>query len=183
MVPLSTTKALLETRDTTEAESTEALSNRPLERSDERILYVDDEEIARETFADAAIQLGFRVDTADGGGEALAMASRHRYAVIAADLRMPTLNGLSLIQLLRPQWPHATYLIVTGASLLDLPTQANGEPLVDEILSKPWTVGQLREDSQTRHRPRAVAQLEPPNRIYRSSSSRMTPKMSTASAS
>ena len=157
VVPLSTTKALLETRDTTEAESTEALSNRPLERSGERILYVDDEEIARETFADAAIQLGFRVDTADGGSEALAMARRHRYAVIAADLRMPTLNGLSLIQLLRPQWPHATYLIVTGASLLDLPTQANGEPLVDEILSKPWTVGQLakilkRAIDRARHR-------------------------------
>ena len=158
-MPLSTTKALLETRDTAEAEaeSSEAPSNRPLERSDERILYVDDEEIARETFADAAIQLGFRVDTADGGGEALAMASRHRYAVIAADLRMPTLNGLSLIQLLRPKWPNATYLIVTGASHLDLPTQANGEPLVDEILSKPWTVGQLanilkRAVDRARHR-------------------------------
>ena len=71
------------------------------------------------------------------------MASRRRYAVIAADLRMPTLNGLSLIQLLRPKWPDATYLIVTGASHLDLPSQANGEPLVDEIVSKPWTLSQL----------------------------------------
>jgi len=115
----------------------------PAEHPDERILYVDDDDIAREAFADAAIQLGFRVDTADGGGEALTMASRNRYAVIAADLRMPTLNGLSLIQLLRPKWPHTTYLIVTGASHLDLPSQANGEPLVDEIVSKPWTLSQL----------------------------------------
>lgn len=104
---------------------------------------MDDDEIAREAFADAAVQLGFRVDTADGGGEALATASRNRYAIIAADLRMPTLNGLSLIQLLRPKWPDASYLIVTGASHLDLPTQANGEPLVDEIVSKPWTMSQL----------------------------------------
>ena len=155
VAPLSTTKALLETRDTTEAEPTETLSNRSLERPDERILYVDDEEIARKTFADAATQLGFRVDTADGGGQALALASRYRYAVIAADLRMPTLNGLSLIQLLRPKWPDATYLIVTGASHLDLPTQANGEPLVDEILSKPWTVKQLAKILK-----RAVAQAQ-----------------------
>lgn len=112
-------------------------------RAEERILYVDDDDIAREAFADAAIQLGFRVDTADGGGDALTMASRHRYSVIAADLRMPTLNGLSLIQLLRPKWPHATYLIVTGASHLELPSQANGEPLVDEVVSKPWSVSQL----------------------------------------
>ncbi len=140
MDPLSTTKPRPSQEDESEVEiqSAEAPTH-----PDERIHYVDDDEIAREAFADAAIQLGFWVDTADGGGEALTMASRRRYAVIAADLRMPTLNGLSLIQLLRPKWPDATYLIVTGASHLDLPSQANGEPLVDEIVSKPWTLSQL----------------------------------------
>jgi diguanylate cyclase (GGDEF)-like protein len=108
----------------------------------ERILYVDDEREAREAFACAAHELGFRVDTADGGGEALTKASQNRYAVIAADLRMPTLNGLSLIQLLRPKWPEASYLIVTGASHLDLP-RSNGEPLVDEIIAKPWKIEEL----------------------------------------
>ncbi len=108
----------------------------------ERILYVDDEREAREAFACAAHELGFRVDTADGGGEALTKASQNRYAVIATDLRMPTLNGLSLIQLLRPKWPEASYLIVTGASHLDLP-RPNGEPLVDEIVSKPWKIEEL----------------------------------------
>ena len=108
----------------------------------ERILYVDDEREAREAFACAAHELGFRVDTADGGGEALTKASQNRYAVIAADLRMPTLNGLSLIQLLRPKWPEASYLIVTGASHLDLP-RPNGEPLVDEVVAKPWKLEEL----------------------------------------
>ena len=147
MDPLSTTKPRPSQEDESEVEiqSAEAHALQPgrPDHPDERILYVDDDDIAREAFADAAIQLGFRVDTADGGGEALTMASRRRYAVIAADLRMPTLNGLSLIQLLRPKRPDATYLIVTGASHLDLPSQANGEPLVDEIVSKPWTLSQL----------------------------------------
>ena len=139
MDPLSTTKP----RPSHDESEVEIQSAEALSHLDERILYVDDDDIAREAFADAAIQLGFRVDTADGGGEALTMASRNRYAVIAADLRMPTLNGLSLIQLLRPKWPDASYLIVTGASHLDLPSRANGEPLVDEIVSKPWTLSQL----------------------------------------
>ncbi|MGH9389797.1 MAG: response regulator, partial [Vicinamibacteria bacterium] len=108
----------------------------------ERILYVDDEREAREAFACAAHELGFRVDTADGGGEALTKASQNRYAVIATDLRMPTLNGLSLIQLLRPKWPETSYLIVTGASHLDLP-RPNGESLVDEIVAKPWKIEEL----------------------------------------
>jgi diguanylate cyclase (GGDEF)-like protein len=108
----------------------------------ERILYVDDEREAREAFASAAHELGFRVDTADGGGEALTKASQNRYAVILADLRMPTLNGLSLIQLLRPKWPDASYLIVTGASHLDL-RRPSGETLVDEVITKPWTLEEL----------------------------------------
>ena len=124
-------------------------ASRAAERNDERVLYVDDDDIAREAFADAAMQLGFRVDTADGGGEALTMTSQRRYAVIAADLRMPSLNGLSLIQLLRPKWPDASYLLVTGASRLDLPMGANGEPLVDEIVSKPWTLSQLAKILKT----------------------------------
>jgi diguanylate cyclase (GGDEF)-like protein len=108
----------------------------------ERILYVDDERLAREAFAAAAHELGFRVDTADGGGDALTKASQNRYAVIATDLRMPTLNGLSLIQLLKPKWPDASYLIVTGAHL-DLPSQPNGEPYVDEVVAKPWKIDEL----------------------------------------
>ena len=147
MDPLSTTKPRPSQEDESKVEIQSAEAHAPQpgrpDHPDERILYVDDDDIAREAFADAAIQLGFRVDTADGGGEALTMTSRRRYAVIAADLRMPTLNGLSLIQLLRPKRPDATYLIVTGASHLDLPSQANGEPLVDEIVSKPWTLSQL----------------------------------------
>ncbi len=126
---------------------------------DERILYVDDEREARDAFACAAHELGFRVDTADGGGEALTKASQNRYAVIAADLRMPTLNGLSLIQLLRPQWPEASYLIVTGASHLELP-RPNGEPLVDEIVAKPWKIEELSgilNRAIDRYRGRAIA--------------------------
>ena len=125
----------------------------------ERILYVDDEREAREAFACAAHELGFRVDTADGGGEALTKASQNRYAVIATDLRMPTLNGLSLIQLLRPKWPEVSYLIVTGASHLDLP-RPNGEPLVDEIVAKPWKIADLSSilsRAIDRYRGRAVA--------------------------
>jgi diguanylate cyclase (GGDEF)-like protein len=117
--------------------------SRPSSPPPERILYVDDERAAREAFAGAAHELGYRVDTADGGGEALTKASQNRYAVIATDLRMPTLNGLSLIQLLRPKWPRTSYLIVTGASHLDLPAQHDGSPLVDAVVTKPWTLDGL----------------------------------------
>ncbi len=113
------------------------------QHADQYILYVDDDASAREAFADAASSFGYCVDTAETGGDALTMASQRSYEVIAADLRMPSLNGLALIQLLRPKRPEASYLIVTGASHLDLPEQASGEPLVDEVVSKPWSLSDL----------------------------------------
>ena len=117
--------------------------SRTAEHAAQRILYVDDDASAREAFADAASSFGYCVDIADSGGEALTMATQRPYEVIAADLRMPNLNGLALIQLLRPKRPEASYLIVTGASHLDLPEQASGEPLVDEVVSKPWSLSDL----------------------------------------
>ena len=116
---------------------------RTAEHAERHILYVDDDASAREAFADAASSFGYRVDTADSSGDAITMASQRPYEVIAADLRMPGLNGLALIQILRAKRPDASYLIVTGASHLELPEQASGEPLVDEVVSKPWSLSDL----------------------------------------
>ena len=116
---------------------------RTAEHAERHILYVDDEASAREAFADAASSFGYRVDTADSSGDAITMASQRPYDVIAADLRMPSLNGLALIQILRAKRPDASYLIVTGASHLELPEQASGDPLVDEVVSKPWSLSDL----------------------------------------
>ena len=101
---------------------------RTSEHAERHILYVDDDPSAREAFADAAGSFGYCVDTAKIGGDALTMARQRSYEVIAADLRMPSLNGLALIQLLRPKRPDASYLIVTGASHLDLPSKPAASP-------------------------------------------------------
>ena len=113
--------------------------------TDPRILYVDDEKEAREAFAAAAREQGFLVDLASDGGEALTLVSHHRYAIVATDLRMPALNGLALIQLLRPKWPEPSYFLVTGAANVELPTLANGEPVVDDVLRKPWKLAELAD--------------------------------------
>jgi diguanylate cyclase (GGDEF)-like protein len=109
-------------------------------RHEERILFVDDEKSARETFASSVKQLGFPVDVASGSEEALSLASRHQYAVIASDLRMPRMDGLRLIELLRVKCPWATYLLVTGAANLATPVGANA---VDGVITKPWTEEKL----------------------------------------
>lgn len=122
----------------------------------ERILFVDDQASARETFALSLRELGFTVDVAKHGTEALALASRHPYAVIASDLRMRGTDGLSLIEELKVQYPQTAYLLVTGAANLVGRTAAME---VDGVITKPWTVDKLaaavRKALQVHHQRRA----------------------------
>ena len=104
-------------------------------RQDERILFVDDEESARETFASFLKPLGFHIDLASGAEEALSLASRHQYTVVASDIRLPGADGLSLIERLRVKCPWATYLLVTAAANLGAPVDSS---MVDGVVAKPW---------------------------------------------
>lgn len=54
-----------------------------------RILYVDDEPSVGEAFARAAGRLGYEIDVAHSGDDALRLARTRYYAVIVSDLRMP----------------------------------------------------------------------------------------------
>jgi diguanylate cyclase (GGDEF)-like protein len=103
-----------------------------------RILFVDDEPLARNAFADSLQDRDFQVDVADGGDEALGLASQHPYAVVAADWRMPRIDGLELIQRIRPKLPDATYLLVTGAPA-ELACEPERISRIDGVIAKPWT--------------------------------------------
>ena len=105
-------------------------------RQDERILFVDHEQSARETFASFLKPLGFHIDLASGAEEALSLASRHQYTVIASDLGRAGANGLSLIERLRVKCPWATYLLVTAAANLGAPVDSS---MVDGVVDKPWS--------------------------------------------
>ena len=105
-------------------------------RQDERILFVDHEQSARETFASFLKPLGFHIDLASGAEEALSLASRHQYTVIASDLGGAGANGLSLIERLRVKCPWATYLLVTAAANLGAPVDSS---MVDGVVDKPWS--------------------------------------------
>ena len=105
-------------------------------RQDQRILFVDDERSSREAFASSLKPLGFHIDLASGAEEALSLASRHQYTVVASDLRTSGADGLSLIERLRVKCPWATYLLVTETANLGAPVDSS---TVDGVLAKPWS--------------------------------------------
>lgn len=68
---------------------------------DQRMLIVDDSNIALRVERELFSRMGFVVDTAVGGADALEKLSRRDYDLVVTDLEMPGINGIELLQRLR----------------------------------------------------------------------------------
>lgn len=81
-----------------------------------RVLFVDDAPTVRATFKRLLTQHGYRVDTANGTQDALAMTQREHYDIAIVDYYMPDGNGDALCRALRdnPATARITTAIFTG---------------------------------------------------------------------
>lgn len=70
-------------------------------RTRPRVLVVDDEEPVRLMLREGLSRMGYDVDTAGDGVEALDRFEPGRYAVVLTDLMMPTMGGWELSSRLR----------------------------------------------------------------------------------
>jgi two-component system, NtrC family, response regulator GlrR len=79
-----------------------------------KILVVDDDAALRELMSARLSRAGYAVDTADCGRLALDACVRSRPNLVISDLRMPDMDGLSLLKELKSRWPLLQVIIVTG---------------------------------------------------------------------
>jgi DNA-binding NtrC family response regulator len=79
-----------------------------------RILVVDDQESERQVLAQMAASLGYTVQTACDGQEALEAQAKSPADVIVTDLRMPRLDGFGLLRDLQAQGDSTPTIVLTG---------------------------------------------------------------------
>ena len=96
----------------------------PGEESKGRILVVDDETNARNALAELLDDAGYSVSTAADGGTALLQLEQVDPDVVLTDLKMPGMDGLSLIERGRPMSPHTTFIVMTAFATIDTAVQA-----------------------------------------------------------
>ena len=65
------------------------------------ILVVDDELSIRESLSGWLRQDGFEVETAANGNVALAMTTENHYDIMLIDIKMPEMDGLTLLKKLK----------------------------------------------------------------------------------
>jgi C4-dicarboxylate-specific signal transduction histidine kinase len=79
-----------------------------------RILIVDDEGGFRETLARRLEKRGAVVNQAAGGEEALASLAQESVDVVLLDVRMPGMDGLSVLERIRHEHPDTEVILITG---------------------------------------------------------------------
>jgi excisionase family DNA binding protein len=88
----------------------------PMEGVGRRVLVVDDEESIRELLTKTLELAEYETQAVADGRAALELLRRDHWDLLIADLRMPEMDGLSLIREARRLHPRLPVIIVTGFS-------------------------------------------------------------------
>ncbi|MEM9193968.1 MAG: EAL domain-containing protein [Myxococcota bacterium] len=134
----------------------------PAERSIS-LLFVDDEPHVRRAFARSLNRRGFDVVTAGSGMEAIRLAERRAFPVVVTDLRMPGMDGLTLIERLQAMQPSAAFVVLTGLPDVDLGREHHLDIAISSIVAKPWNDDELEatlRHAMELHASRALAANE-----------------------
>ncbi|MCF8028774.1 MAG: response regulator, partial [Desulfobacteraceae bacterium] len=103
-----------------------------------RILVVDDEpDMLQLLSRSLAPDLGCRVDTAASGRQALQMLGDEHYDLAVVDIKMPGMDGLELLELIRRKWPDLTVVMMTAYGSIDTAVAAMKQGAYD-FITKPF---------------------------------------------
>jgi DNA-binding NtrC family response regulator len=135
-----------------------------------RVLIVDDDPLIRRSLAEALVERGMDVAVADDGAHALAQLVAVSPDVVLSDVRMPNLNGLELLEVLRQRAPETDVILMTAFD--DMPTVVSAmRGGAVEFLTKPVDLHALRalmdrvfDDRRSRQRA-TTAEPPPPARF------------------
>jgi signal transduction histidine kinase/DNA-binding response OmpR family regulator/HPt (histidine-containing phosphotransfer) domain-containing protein len=129
-----------------------------------RVLVVDDNPTARTILQDIVVSLGFRVDVAAGGDEALELAAVARdnadpYTVVLMDWQMPTMDGVETTQAMldRGLLGGAQTVMMVTAYGRDEAAGASADLPIKNYLTKPVNASTLLDSILVAHGREAIS--------------------------
>ncbi|MCU0579738.1 MAG: response regulator [Desulfobacterota bacterium] len=108
-----------------------------------RILVVDDERDIREGSERILSRMGYQLQTAARGDEALEIFAKVRPAIVLLDLKMPGMDGMEVLQRLRVLDPSLLVIVITGYATVETAIEAMKQGAYD-FIPKPFEPDQLR---------------------------------------
>jgi two-component system response regulator AtoC len=109
---------------------------------DVRIIIVDDDENIRKTMKTILEDEGYVVDLAVTGNEAIKMTHETAYNIALLDIRLPDMEGVELLKLMKDNVPRTRKIMVTGYPSMQNAISALNKN-ADAYLVKPVDVEKL----------------------------------------
>jgi two-component system response regulator PilR (NtrC family) len=106
------------------------------------ILIVDDERSMREFLGIYLRREGYRIEAAAGGKEALATLKAHTFDLVITDLRMPDVDGLTILAEAKRLHPDTEVVVVTAFSTTETAIAAMKAGAHD-YLTKPFKIDEV----------------------------------------
>jgi DNA-binding NtrC family response regulator len=108
------------------------------------ILVMEDEATVAKGLEMVLSEEGYRVALAATGHDAIDTFGRTTFDLLVADLRLPDMDGLDVIKMVKEKWPQTQVVVITGYSSLN--SVVNSMKLgAYDYLAKPFTEDQIKE--------------------------------------
>lgn len=106
-----------------------------------RLLVVDDDAQLLDLLQDTLTSIGYGVEGASDGVEALQKLRGGQYDLMITDIRMPGMDGISLLKKVRRYYPRLPVLFITGLTTPEI----IGQVSADGFLAKPFRISHIEE--------------------------------------
>ncbi|MBI5074778.1 MAG: sigma-54-dependent Fis family transcriptional regulator [Nitrospirae bacterium] len=108
----------------------------------QRILIAEDETISLKHLTYALEKEGYEVTGTKDGLSAFALFEKNAYDVIIADIKMPEMDGLTLLEKIKAREPDAEVIIITGFGSIESAVIAMKKG-ASEYVTKPFNLDEL----------------------------------------
>ncbi|HQO63388.1 MAG TPA: sigma-54 dependent transcriptional regulator, partial [Syntrophorhabdus sp.] len=108
-----------------------------------QILIVEDDRKMRLALREIMTKEGYSVDTVETGEAALGRVEETSYDLVITDLKLPGIDGMSLLKAIRKSRPDTSVVIITAYATVDTAVEAMREGAEDYI-SKPFNLDEIR---------------------------------------
>ncbi len=112
-----------------------------MNKSTARILVVDDDSRLLGLLTETLSSIGYTAEDARSAKEALVKLAESKFHLIITDIKMPEMDGLSLLERIRKNYPGLPVIFITGLPRTDIVLAVNPEG----ILSKPFRISNLED--------------------------------------
>ena len=110
-----------------------------------RVLWVEDDHAQQQVVIELLQLLGYAVEVASNGREALELLEANTFEILVTDIGMPEMNGWQLLETVRERAWDEMRIIVTSGWAHELDSETRARYGVDFIIHKPFELKQLRE--------------------------------------